>query len=77
MAVLLEAIKVLTSLGIYCEINRRFLVAMGSRNLTIMIRRKKKSKITKDGRRISENFLIYRNLNSQVLARSKLFFKAK
>ena len=54
MAVLLEAIKVLTSLGIYCEINRRFLVAMGSRNLTIMIRRKKKSKITKDGRRISE-----------------------
>lgn len=54
MAVLLDAIKVLTSLGIYCEINRRFLVAMGSRNLTIMIRRKKKSKITKDGRRISE-----------------------
>ena len=54
MAVLLEAIKVLTSLEIYCEINRRFLVAMGSRNLTIMIRRKKKSKITKDGRRISE-----------------------
>ena len=75
MAVLLDAIKVLTSLGIYCEINRRFLVAMGSRNLTIMIR--SKSKITKDGRRISENFLIYRNLNSQVLARSKLFFKAK
>ena len=54
MAVLLDAIKVLTSLGIYCEINRRFLVAMGSRNLTIMIRRKKESKITKDGRRISE-----------------------
>ena len=76
MAVLLDAIKVLTSLGIYCEINRRFLVAMGSRNLTIMIRRKK-SQITKDGRRISENFLIYRNLNSQVLACSKLFFKAK
>ena len=75
MAVLLEAIKVLISLGIYCEINRRFLVAMGSRNLTIMIR--SKSKITKDGRRISENFLIYRNLNSQVLACSKLFFKAK
>ena len=74
MAVLLEAIKVLTSLGIYCEINRRFLVAMGSRNLTIMIRRKKKSKITKDGRRISEKLSNLQKLKLTIINPFKVIF---
>ena len=74
MAVLLDAIKVLTSLGIYCEINRRFLVAMGSRNLTIMIRRKKKSKITKDGRRISEKLSNLQKLKLTIINPFKVIF---
>ena len=74
MAVLLDAIKVLTSLGIYCEINRRFLVAMGSRNLTIMIRRKKKSKITKDRRRISGKLSNLQKLKLTSIGPFKIIF---